>query len=455
MKQAKKEEFIINKSQLSDFFHSGSKPESEFKIGLEFEKPGINMLDFKAVPYFGENGILEFLKKYRNFENSSFITEDEHILGLKNSLGSITLEPGSQFEIGLLPQKNIHEIFDRLTRYNRITAELAEEFNIYWLGYGIQPLSTYQNIDLIPKKRYGIMAEYLPLVGDKSPVMMRETAGIQVSVDYKSPEDAINKLKVSLGISPIITAMFANSPIRNGMDTGYKTFRASSWLSTDNARCGLISEKIFESGSYDFNFNDYVNILLDLPMMFLKKEGKWINMRGLPFRNYLDSGYQCYRATVDDWLLHINSFFPDVRLNNYLEIRNCDCQRSDLIFANPALWKGIIYNSEALDAAWALVKDFTWEERAELRNSVPKYALDTLVRGKKVSDLAKELVNIADCSLKLMAEANLKNQDESVYLDNLKELLSESKTPADKILELWHAGWNKDLSKLAEYTRLT
>ncbi|MFH0702840.1 MAG: glutamate-cysteine ligase family protein [bacterium] len=450
------EELIINKSQLLESFYNGSKSKENFRIGIEFEKLGVNSFDFKAVTYSGAKGILEFLKKYKHLEKWNYLAEDGYILGLKSNFGSITLEPGSQLEFSSSPQKTIHGIANQINRYNKITAEIAEEFDIYWLGYGIQPVSIYDDIELIPKKRYGIMNKYLPDKGNTPLVMMKESAGIQVTFDYESEEDAMNKLRVSLGISPIITAMFANSPIRNSSESGYKSFRAYSWLNTDNARCGLISKKIFDHSNYNFSFSDYVDILLDLPMIFLKKNNKWINTQHLTFREYIKNGYQDYKATIEDWNLHRSSFFPDVRLNNYLEIRNCDCQKSELILAVPALWKGIIYNNDALNSAWDLVKDLSWEEIQLLRNLVPKYGLDATVKNFKVLDIAKELVNIASCYLKSMPELNINTdfQDESVYLDSLKEILTKSRTSADKILELWHKTWNKDIKKLIEYTRI-
>ena len=246
--------------------------------------------------------------------------------------------------------------------------------------------------------------------------------------------------------------MFSNSPIRGGRDTGYKSYRAYGWLRNDQDRCGLISKKLFEG--YDFTFNDYVDVILDLPMIFLNKDNNWINMDGMPFKDYLKNGYKGYRATVEDWLLHTTSFFPDVRLNNYVEIRNCDCQKSDLMLAPPALWKAIMYNEDALESAWDLVKDFSWEILQELRYKAPKFALETAIGNIKVLDLARELLNISEYSLKSFAQLNENSHDESIYINGLKELLSQNKTPADLILDYWYNDWNKDISKLVEYSKI-
>lgn len=448
----KQEEFISNKTQLSDIFFQGIKSESDFKVGIEFEKLGINLHNFEAISYSGSNSILEFLKKYKKNHNFEYIHENNEILGLKNNSRVITLEPGGQTEISLFPQESIHDLAKELREYNTITSNLAcEEFDICWIGYGVQPVSTYENIQQIPKSRYEIMSNYLPEKGHLALVMMRETAGIQVSLDYKSEEDAMVKLKIALGISPIVTAMFANSPIRNKKTTGYKSFRALSWLNTDEARCGLISPRIFDK---DFSFDDYIDIMLDTPMIFLNKKDKWIDMNGKTFRNYLKDGYENHQATISDWLLHMSSFFGDVRLKNYIEIRNCDSQRSNLIPAIPAFWKGILYNNDAIELVEDILKKLSWEELLELRSLVPKHGLQTTLDKIKVIDIAKELVNIADHSLKSIQKLNEDNQDESIYLENLKKLLANNQSPADKILDLWQGEWNSDINKLIEHTRI-
>jgi len=438
---------IYDKSQLTELFRKGCKSRENFRIGLEFEKLAVNSKNHKAVPYSGEKSICNFLSRYKTFDQMDEVVAEGNLLGLKGESHYISLEPGSQTEISTYPYKKISEIASKIQEYNQKTAIIGEELDINWIGYGIQPVSTFNSIKIIPKKRYEIMTDYLPTKGDKALVMMRETAGIQASIDYESEKDAMNKLRVSLAISPIITAMFANSPIRNGKDTGYKSYRASSWLKTDNDRCGLISRKIFEN---NFSFDEYAEYLLNVPMFFIERNGVIINATHLTFMEFLDKGLDGFKATLEDWDIHTSTVFPDVRLRNYIEIRNCDSQRSDLILALPSLIKGIMYNEDALNQAWGLVKDFSWNELEEMRHSVPKFGIETTVKGIRVADLAKELVDIAENSLL----SNPETGDEAVYLEKLKELVQQEKTPADIILKNWNNGWNKDIKKLIEYSKL-
>lgn len=445
--------FITDKNQLLSLYQSGIKAKSDFRIGIEQEKIGIYKDSLQSANYSGENGVLAFLKRFKNTDKWQYWPDENKILGLSDEIGMITLEPGSQLELSTVPQNNIHEIKTYFDQYTKLTSEIATEFGIRWLGYGIQPLSVYENIEQIPKERYDIMAEYLPTKATMPLVMMRETAGVQTALDYDSEQDCMNKLKIGLAISPIVTAMFANSPIRGGIDTGYKSYRALSWLNVDNDRCGLISKKIFENSKNDLSFQDYADVLLDMPMVFLNKHDEWHNMKGLSFRNFVKHGFEGHQATVEDWNLHMSSFFPEIRLKNYLELRNCDCQRKDLILALPALWKGLLYNEAAIEATWSLVKTFKWEEVQELRNAVPKLALDAEIKNKKISYFAKELIKISMNSLDVQAkEKNILS--ESIYLEPLKRLVDKSMTPADQILELWNKEWNKDLRKLVNFCEL-
>jgi len=439
---------IYDKSQLTELFRNGCKSKENFRIGLEFEKLAVDSKNHKAVPYSGEKGIFDFLSRYKSFDQMDEVIIEDNLLGLKGDFHYISLEPGSQTEISTYPYKNINEIASKIQEYNQKTAIIGEELGINWIGYGIQPVSTFDDIKIIPKKRYEIMTDYLPEKGDKALVMMRETAGIQASIDYESEEDAMNKLKVSLAISPIITAMFANSPIRDGKETGYKSYRASSWLKTDNERCGLISRKIFES---DFSFDDYAEYLLNTPMFFIERNNTLINTTHLTFKEFSNKGFDGFNANLEDWELHMSTVFPDVRLRNYIEIRNCDSQRSDLILALPTLIKGIMYNESAMNQAWGLVKDFSWEELQEMRHLVPKLGLETTVKGIKVANLAKELVDIAEKSL--LSDSETAN--EAIYLEKIKELVQQKKTPADIILKNWTSGWNRDIKKLIEYSKLS
>jgi glutamate--cysteine ligase len=436
---------IRDKSLLTEPFYRGCKDKSEFKIGVEFERPGINAGTFCAMCYSGRAGTAEILNKLKNQYQYDEITENGNILGLIGAEGQITIEPGNQFEFSTIPYKSLRLVEEAVCRFNRQTSLIAEELGIIWIGAGNQPISTHPEMEMIPKERYRIMRNYLPQKGAKSPVMMMETAAIQTNIDYESEEDAMRKLRIALLLSPVITAIFANSPIRAGKLSGYKSFRALSWLDTDNDRCGLISKRILDG---DFGFADYAETLLDVPMFFIKRDGQLIEAIGLTFREFVRHGFKDYKATMDDWLLHATTFFPEVRLKSYLEIRNCDCQRSDLSLAFPALIKGVMYSEEAISAVEELVKAISWQNLNNLRGKVPAKGLEARVNGHKLSDIAAELISIAATSLK-MGE-----NDESGYLHKVQELIKARKAPADIVIDSWNSCWGGDINRFIEYSRM-
>lgn len=446
---------LCDYSQLNEVFLSGIKPlevMEKKRVGVEFEKLPVLKDSYKAAPYSTVAKILAAFKT-KQPQWSESVYENNALLGLGADSGSISLEPGSQTEISLAPMENMSEIERLLDNYNRFSSRAAEDFGVCWLGYGIQPVSTYRSINIIPKKRYEFMTKYLPTVARKPLVMMRETSGIQASFDYSSENDAMKKFAFALKLSPFVSALFANSPIRNCRLTKYKSNRAASWLETDSDRCGLVSSKLFgKPYGEDFSFDDYSQILLDVPMIFIERniEGvkTAIKVDNLTFRQFMKSGYEGFRAQKDDWMTHLSLYFPDVRFKSYIEIRNHDNQRSPLICAVPALWKGLIYNDSAMEAVLDMLNGLTYFDFEYIRRKTPQYGLDMRFKHIPLKHIVREIVDISYQSLKDF------NQGEQKYLEPLKVFSDNGLTPADVIINKWRGEWHADVSKLIEYSRI-
>lgn len=412
-----KTEERLEYSQLLDEFILGCKTDQ--KIGMEYERIPVSYYGKNVVPYEGEFGMCEFLRELAKIDNWDYILDGENIIGLKKLHETITLEPGCQFELSLEPQKYIRDLKKRVEELDYAMKPILEDFDIKFLNVGVSPKTTYKNIKLIPKKRYHLMAKYL--WGILSDVMMRETAGIQVGIDFSSEADAMRKFRLANLMMPFSTAMFANSATRGGVDTGYKSFRALAWLNTDNERCGFAT---------DFNknmcFKDYVKLLLDTPMIFINREGKCLELNGkLTFKQYMEKGFEGFVPTIEDWKLHSNLYFPEVRLRNFLEIRNHDCVGDDLQYAVPALYKGIMYSKSAIEEVEEILNKFTINEIKELRYNVPRFALQSKIGNKSILPICKELVEIAYYSLKT------EDENEEKFLEPLIELLKRGKCPAE------------------------
>ena len=404
-------------NQLLDEFILGCKTTQ--KIGMEYERIPIIKVTREVAPYGGEYGVCELLREIAKVDNWDYILDDINIIGLKKMHDTITLEPGCQIELSLEPKEFIRDLKSRVEEIDKVMEPILDKFGIKLLNKGVSPTTTYKNIKLLPKRRYHLMANYL--WGILSDVMMRETAGIQVGIDYKSEEDAMRKFRAANLMMPFVTAMYANSRIRGGVDTGYKSFRALAWLNTDNERCGFATK--FNDG---MGFKDYVNTLLETPMIFINREGHTVSLNGrLTFKQFMEKGHEGFQATIEDWQLHANLYFPEVRLRNFIEIRNHDCVGGGLEYSIPALYKGIMYNSSALEEVDSLLCRYSFNEINELRYNVARYAINAKLRKNPISAICKELVEIAYYSLKTQYE------DEEKFLEPIMELLKKNKVPAD------------------------
>ncbi len=389
------------------------------KIGMEYERIPLIKVTNEVAPYSGKYGVCELLREIAKFDNWDYILDDINIIGLKKLHDTITLEPGCQIELSIEPQEYIRDLKKRVEKIDAVLKLVSEKFGIKLINKGVSPTTTYKNIKLLPKRRYSLMANYL--WGILSDVMMRETAGIQVGVDFSSEEDAMRKFRTANLIMPFATAMYANSKYRGGVDTGYKSFRALAWLNTDNERCGFATK--FQDGMC---FKDYVNRLLEIPMIFINRGGHTVNINGrLTFKQFMEKGHEGFQATIEDWQLHSNLYFPEVRLRNFIEIRNHDCVGDGLEYSVPAFYKGIMYSPSALEEVENMLCKYSYNEINELRFNVARYALSAKIRKNSVLNICKELAEIAYYSLKTSCE------DEEEFLLPLIEMLKKGKCPAD------------------------
>lgn len=391
-----KSEERLEYNQLLDEFLLGCKTEQ--KLGMEYERIPVSKYTSNVTPYYGDFGVCEILREFAKADNWDYILDDTNIIGLKKLHDTITLEPGSQIELSIEPQQHVRDLKQRIEEIDSVLTPILDEFDVKLLNVGVSPKTTYKNIKLIPKSRYHLMANYL--WGILSDVMMRETAGIQVGIDFKSEEDAMRKFRLANLMMPFATAMYANSSIRGGVDTGYQSFRALAWLNTDNERCGFALD-------FDKNmcFKDYVNKLLETPMIFINREDKTVSLNGrLTFKQFMDKGFEDFYPTLEDWKLHSNLYFPEVRLRNFIEIRNHDCVGGGLEYSIPALYKGIMYSKPAFEEVEEMLNKYTANEIKELRYNVARLATGAKIGKRHILSICKELAEISYYTLKTEGE---------------------------------------------------
>lgn len=442
---------IESVDQLIEQFHHAGKPRERWRIGTEYEKVVVDRLTGRAAPFSGPRGIEAMLRALAERFGWEPKEEGGRVVALARGGASITLEPGGQLELSGEQCANIHYTEQELRTHVREVVAVGREFGLACLGLGIQPVSGLEDIEWVPKQRYRIMGPYMSRVGTLGQRMMKQTATVQANIDFADERDAMHKLRVGMGIAPLINAMFANSSISEGDLNRYMSFRGHIWTDTDRARCGLLPF-VFRG---EAGFHDYVEWALDVPLYFILRDGRYLTgLTGVPFRRFLAEGFDGERATIDDWNLHLTTLFPEVRLKSYLEIRSADSQPPERNLALPALIKGIFYTADCLDAAWDLVKRWTFDERQVLYRDVHREALLARIRGLQVIELARELYAIAEEGLRRQAALDERGHDERIHLEHLGEQLAMGRSPARVIADKWGGVWDgriEDLIAYAEY----
>ncbi len=430
--------------QLEAWHAQGEKPASAWRVGTEYEKFGFDP-SWDPLMYAGRPGVRDVLETLA----ARFGWEEGRDAGQLIALspprggslsGVISLEPGGQLELSGAPQATIHETRAELDQHLGHLDALTQALGVHWLWLGHQPVHPLARLDWMPKRRYAIMRDYLPRRGALACNMMQATSTVQANLDFADARDMGDKLRVAMGISSIVTAMFANSPFLDGRPSGHRTVRATVWSATDPDRQGLLPF-VFdgEPPSYD----RWVAWALDVPMFFIARGGALIPANGLPFRRFMREGFAGHRATMEDWETHVSTLFPDVRIKRYLEVRTADCVPPRYICALPAFWKGILYSADHREAAWDLVKRWTMDERQDHREAVPRDGFTAAVPRSRAStgELANELVGIAEAGLDALATALPAGQpSESVHLAPLAALTREGRCPADEALACWRPG---------------
>ncbi len=434
---------IESKSELIDYLAAGSKPKSEWRIGTEHEKFPFYVDGHAPVPYGGERGIRALLEGMQKTLGWDPIIDAGHIIGLvePTGQGAISLEPGGPFELSGAPVETIHQTCREGNAHLAQLRQIAEPLGIRFLGLGGSPKWTLAETPRMPKSRYDIMTAYMPKVGSQGLDMMYRTCTIQVNLDFSSEEDMRRKMQVSLKLQPLSTALFANSPFTEGKANGLQSWRGDIWRDTDNARSGML-ELCF---SENFGFADYVEWALDVPMYFLIREGRYFDVTHVTFRQFMDGALRNEipdgLPTMGDWANHLSTLFPDVRLKRFLEMRGADGGPWRRICALPAFWVGLLYDDDALDAAEALTRDWTFAEALAQREAVPAQGLAMPFRNHTLREIGREVLDISRKGLANRAFKNREGYDETDFLAPLDEVLARGTTSAEEMIRAYNTRW--------------
>ena len=440
---------ITSRDDLVAWFEGGSKPAGELRIGTEHEKVPFRRSDRRPVAYGAEGGIggiAALLDGMREALGWAPIYDGEAIIGLHDEVGggAISLEPGGQFELSGAPFGTIHETEDELETHFAAVHRVAAPLDIGFLSLGMSPLWSLAETPRMPKQRYDIMTGYMPKVGTRGLDMMYRTATVQANLDFTSEADMVRKLRVSLALQPLLTALFANSPFLDGGLNGRQSERSEIWLDTDRNRTGLLPFA-FEDG---MGFERYVDYALDVPMYFVKRGDLYHDVSGASFRDLMADRLAALpgeRAVLSDWANHLSTIFPEVRLKRYLEMRGADTGARPMLPALPALCAGLLYDATALDAASDLTKPWTIDALTQLRADVPKAGLDATIAGRSLRAVARDVLDIATNGLVARRRLDRTGRDETRYLAPL-EAIVEGQNNAVVLAARYAGPWNGNVA---------
>lgn len=408
---------IKSKEQIINYFISGYK--NEQLIGVENEKFLFKKNHNKRAEY---SDLLKIFNIFIERFGWQPIKEDEHIIGLKKNEKAITLEPGNQIELSGEKLTNIHEVCSESYEFQDKLNLASEEVNLKTLSVGYDPFSNLENIPNNPKKRYKVMSSEMPKNGKLSLDMMYLTAGTQINIDYKSEEDFKKKFKVISFLTPLSIGLFANSAIKENKPSGFLSYRSKVWQHT--SRGGL--PEIFLN---DLSFEMYADFVLNYPLLFIQKKNEYLFPEGKKYSDLIKEDL----ADEKNLELHLSTIFTEVRLKKYLEIRSLDACEWNCHCAGPAFFIGLLYGN--IDETHQIVKDWNKNEIMNAYFESPKKGLKTEINGKSFLEWGKIFF---DLSKKGLIKRNLKNKnnnDESIFLKNIEQIIKEKKTKAEKILE--------------------
>jgi glutamate--cysteine ligase len=448
------EPIIETRDQLIAPMIKGEKPKDRWRIGTEHEKFVYCTKDYHAPSYDEPGGIRDMLMAMQEFgwEPIEETAPDGtvNVIAMKGADGNISLEPAGQLELSGAPLENLHETCAETGRHLKQVKAIGEKTGKGFLGLGLWPDKTREELPVMPKGRYGIMLRHMPRVGSMGLDMMLRTCTIQVNLDYSSEADMAHKFRTSLALQPLATALFANSPFLEGKPNGYLSYRSHIWSDTDPQRTGMLPF-VFED---NFGYEQYADYMLNVPMYFVYRDGQYIDAAGHSFRDFMKGELSVLPGelpNISDWEDHMSTAFPEVRLKSFLEMRGADGGPWNRICALPAFWVGLLYDQSALDAAWDEVKHWTMEEREALRSAVPAQGLRASIPGGgTLLDLAGRIVDISSAGLTTRNRLNSSGDNESGFLDPLREIVASGQTQADVLLARYHGAWDKDVKRVYE-----
>jgi glutamate--cysteine ligase len=430
---------------LVEWFRARERPRADWKVGLEHEKLGLRAGTLEPIPWGGPGGVEAVLRAFERYGYTPFV-EDGHVIAAQKSGLTVSIEPGGQIELSGRPFPDVHVVSAELDRHLEKCRAIASDLGIEFLAAGYRPWGRAATVPWMPKKRYDVMRPFLAARGRLAEDMMAMTGSTQASFDFSSERDMAEKLRVAFAVQPALTALFANSPIVDGRESGWLSYRVKVWEETDPARCGIPAFP-FVAGFEESAYRAYVEWALDVPMVFVRRDGRYVETGGRTFRTFLAEGLGSERPRVTDWEDHLSTIFTDVRVKGVVEVRGTDAGGPAMVRALLAFWKGILYDPDSRAWAWDTVRRWSLADRRALASAAGREGLRAVVPdGRSLAELAATLLDAAELGLCRQHCCGDRGEDERIWLAPLAERVASGRTPADEALEAFRRGGDRALA---------
>lgn len=420
------DEAVTSIEALIEVFRTAERPRAEHGVGLEHEKFLYPLEDPPTpVPYEGPRGIRALLRLLEARGYTPFRDAPEAPpIALTRGSHTLSLEPGGQFELSGSPARTARAVHAENVAHARMLNEAARELGLQPVTLGYRPWGTTADIPWTPKKRYQVMRQTLPIRGKLALDMMLMTCTGQVSLDWASEADCARKLTATARLTPLLVALFANSPLVQGKPCGWMSYRSHVWSDVDPTRCGYFPRML--DGTFDYGA--YVEWALKAPLLFLRRDGVYVTP-SMSFGELLERGFEGRPAQLSDWTDHLSTLFPEVRLKRVMEVRGADSVSLEQTAALVALWRGLLYDDGSLDAALGLVPRLSFAEHLAFHEEAQRKGLGGKLRRTSLAAMALEMVRLARVGLEHL------DPEDVALLDPLEARARAGRSPAEDVLE--------------------
>lgn len=442
---------MLSENDLFEYYKNGCKKPEDVKIGMEIEKHGLHRNNLQPITYLEQNGFQNIQKKLIEELNWTVDREENaYITSMSRGESRLTLEYCEDVcELSGRTHSSIHNLARELRIHQHELSEMSRIFDITWFGMGYHPFTT----DAVkhkrtPLNRFNILEDFFRRKSKLWAEHWHKLCSVQTNIDYVSEDDARRKCHILLRLAPFLTAMYAHSPLKDNENTRFVSYRTHILRKLDRRRFGI--RKIFFSKK--FGFREWIDFCKRVPMVAVFRDGKWIPVKNTTFGGFMKNGYEGFQPTLDDWILHVSFIYTDIRMKQYIELRVCDSLPPFLIPALQAVVKAFVYHPDGMRFITQLTKDWHFHDFCMVGADIAKHGMFAEVRGKKLLDSCKEILEIATAYLKSFAVMNEKNEDESIYLKPIKEFIFvHEKSPGRWVMEKWEGEWRKNPEKLIEW----